>query len=358
MNLRLSLQASQRVLKGSPFIGAQDQLGFRIIPPAGTILRAQTAEGDFLAHVVSEGPQQAVAFRVLTRERHPDFTPQWWAAQVEQSLGSRRAKDALIGPGPRRLIQAEADGLPGLTCDGWAPGVAALSVESPGALPTLDFVEEALIAQAKLKSLWRRLPVPGVPGKLTPWHRSPLTPDAASTLLAQEGPTRLKLDFEAASLPAMERRPWRQWLSQQASGRAVLCWGDCDWEAEAALSAGASSVERVKADGFKQLEALAEKRSRFVALMAVLPVEAKYPWGRFLFNKQGERMLALLKAVAEPGAGIFLAGLPIAGLPQAGLDLKLGGLAWSPVSLPPDLSPLGPGLAAAPPAWTAQLDPS
>jgi hypothetical protein len=358
MNLRLSLQASQRLLKGAPFIGAQDQLSFRSIPPAGTLLRAQTAEGDFLAHVVSEGPRQAVAFRVLTRERHPDFTPQWWAAQVEQALGKRRAKDSLLAGGPRRLIQGEADGLPGLTCDEWAPGLAALSVESPGALATLEFVEEALLAQAKLSSLWRRLPLEGVPGQLTPWHRSPLTPKASAKVTVVEGSARLDLDFDQALLPRMERRPWRSWLSAQAQGRSVLCWGDCDWEAQAALSAGAVKVERVLADGFKQLEALAEKRSRYVALMAVLPVEAKYPWGRFLFNKQGERMAALLKALAEPGAGFFLAGLPVAGLPQAGLDLGTGSLAWAPLALGPDLPPLGPGLAAAPPAWTARFDPS
>jgi hypothetical protein len=355
LNLRLSLQASQRLLKGAPFIGAQDQLSFRIIPPAGTLLRAQTAEGDFLAHVVSEGPRQPVAFRVLSRERRPEFTPQWWAGQVEQALGRRRAKETQIGAGPRRLIQAEADGLPGLTCDQWAPGVAALSVESPGALATLEFVEEALIQQAKLTSLWRRVPVEGVTGALTPWHRSPLTPKAPAKLSVQEGTARLDLDFEAGKLPPMEQRHWRAWLSGQAQGRAVLCWGDCEWDAQAALSAGASQVEVVKADGFKRLEVLAEKRERFVALMAVLPVEAKYPWGRFLFNKQGERMVSLFKALAEPGAGIFLAGLPIEGLPQAGLDLASGGLAWAPLAPPPDLPPLGPGLSSSPPAWTASL---
>jgi hypothetical protein len=356
LNLRLSLQASQRLLKGAPFIGAQDQLSFRIIPPAGKILRAQSAEGDFLAHVVSEGPQQAVAFRVLSRERRPDFTPQWWAGQVEQALGRRRAKEAEIGAGPRRLIQAEADGLPGLSCDLWAPGVAALDVSSPGALASLEFVEEALVQQAKLTSLWRRLPVEGVPGAQSPWHRSTLTPKAAAKLTVKEGRSSLDLDFEAGTLPPMERRAWRAWLYAQAQGRAVLCWGDCDWEAQAALSAGASKVERVKADGFKRLEALAEKRERFVALMAVLPVEAKYPWGRFLFNKQGERMVALLKALAEPGAGIFLAGLPVAGRPQAGLDLATAGLAWLALPATADLPPLGPGLNAAPPAWTARLE--
>jgi hypothetical protein len=223
-------------------------------------------------------------------------------------------------------------------------------------MATLEFVEEALIQQAKLKSLWRRLPVEGVAGALTPWHRSPLTPKAAAKLSVEEGSARLELDFETGSLPAMERRAWRAWLHGQAKGRAVLCWGDCEWEAQAASSAGASKVEVVKADGFKRLEALAEKRERFVALMAVLPVEAKYPWGRFLFNMQGERMVTLFKALAEPGAGIFLAGLPVAGKPQAGLDLAAGGLSWVPLALPPDLPPLGPGLNAAPPAWTAHID--
>lgn len=356
MNLRLSLQASQRVLKGAPLIGAQDQLSFRIIPPAGTLLRAQNAEGDFLAHVVSEGPRQAVAFRVLTRERHPDFTPQWWASQVELALGKRRAKDEVLGSGPRRLIQAEADGLPGLVADLWAPGVAALSIESPGALPTLEFIEEALIAQAKLKSLWRRLPVEGVPGALTPWHRSPLTPQAGKTLAVKEGPATLSVDFESQSLPLMERRAWRAWLSGQAAGKPVLVWGDCPWEIQAAQTAGATQVEGVKeADGLKRLEALAAKGQRYSAILAVLPVEAKYSWGRFVFNKQGERLAGLFKAIAEPGASVLLAGLPVEGRPQPGLDLAAGGLAWAPLAWPPDLPPLGPGLGAAPPAWTAQL---
>jgi hypothetical protein len=258
---------------------------------------------------------------------------------------------------PCRLIQAEADGLPGLTCDLWAPGVAALSVESAGSLATLPGVEEALQAQGKLTALWRRLPVESGPGVLTPWHRSVLTPQAFSKLAIQEGPARLDLDFEAGLLPAMERRAWRAWLCGQAADKRVLVWGEAPWEIQAASSAGAQ-VEAVKTDGFKQLETLAEKGERFSALMAVLPVEAKYPWGRFLFNKQGERIVALLQALALPGAGLLLAGLPQEGLPHPGLDLKVGGLAWTPLAPAPDLSLLGPGLSTSPPAWTSQCPPA
>ena len=353
MNLRLSLLASQRILKGAPYIGAQDQLSFRIIPPAGTLLRAQTAEGDFLAHVVSEGPQQPMAFRVLTRERRPDLTPQWWAAQVELALGKRRAKEALIGDGPRRLVQAEADGLPGVTCDLWAPGVATLSVDSPGSLATLDFVEEALIQQGKLTTLWRRLPLEGVPGTQTPWHRSPLLPRGLAKLSVKEGPAELLLNFEAGELPEMEQRSWRAWISSRSAKKAALIWGDRPWELRAAESAGAK-IERVKeAEGLKRLEALAQKGAKYSALMAILPVEAKYPWGKFLFNKQGGRLAELLSALAESGAGLFLGGLPVAGKAQPGLDLTAGGLAWGPLLWPADLPALGPGFSPGPPAWTA-----
>ena len=353
MNLRLSLLASQRILKGSPFIGAQDQLSFRIIPPAGTLLRAQTAEGDFLAHVVSEGAQQRWAFRVLTRERRPELTPQWWAGQVEQALGKRRAKEALIGAGPQRLIQAEADGLPGIHADLWAPGVATLNVDSLGALTTLEFVEEALIQQAKLTSLWRRLPLEGVAGGWTPWHRSPLTPKAVAKLQVNEGAGRLDIDFEGGQVPPMEQRHWRRWLAERSAGMPVLIWGERPWEAQTASSAGAE-LELVKpADGLKRLEALAQKGAKFGSLMVVLPVEAKYPWGKFLFNKQGERLAELMKAIAAPGAGLFLAGLPVEGKAQPGLDLIAGALAWVPLAWPADLPPLGTGFSAGPLAWTA-----
>lgn len=354
MNLRLSLLSSQRLLKGAVFIGAQDQLSFRIIPPPGTLLRAQTAEGDFLAHVVSEGPQQTWAFRVLTRERRPDFTPQWWAGQVEQALGRRRAKESSLGTGPQRMIQAEADGLPGVVCDLWAPGLAALTVDSLGALGTLEFVEEALIAQAKLKSLWRRLPLDGVPGQLTPWHRSPLTPQAPAALTVEEGAGRLTVDFEKAAVPEMEQRHWRAWLSQRARGQKVLLWGDRPWEAQTLESAGASLEWVAAAEGLKRLEALAGKGQKYNALMAVLPAEAKYPWGRFVFNKQNERVAGLLKALAEPGAELFLAGLPVDGNAQPGIDLASAGLVWSPLPWPADLPSLSPGLNPGPLAWTAQ----
>ncbi len=341
-------------MKGAPFLQAQDQLSFRSIPAAGTLLRAQTSEGDFLAHVVSEGPQRPLAFRVLSRERHPDFTPRWWAGQVEQALGRRRALSERLGEGPRRLIQAEADGLPGLLCDLWAPGVAALSVESPGALATLEFVEEALIEQAKLKSLWRRLPLEGRGGGLTPWHASPLTPKAVKHLEIREGAGRLSLDFEGQQLPPMERRAWRAWCTERAKGRSLLCWGETPWEIQAAESAGALRVESLKPDAFKRLEAMAEKGLRFDLALAVLPAEAKYRWGRFVFNKQGQRVAQLLKALVPEG-DLLLAGLPQEGLPQPGLDLEAGALAWAPLAPPPDLPPLGPGFSPVPPAWTASV---
>jgi hypothetical protein len=358
MNLRLSLLASQRVLKGLPFIGAQDQLSYRDIPAAGAILRAQTAEGDFLAHVVSDGPGRPVCFRVLSRERRPDFTPQWWAGQVEQALGKRRAKSAQLGQGPQRLVQAEADGLPGLTVDLWAPGFATLTLVSPGLLPVLEFIEEALVQQAKLTALWRKTPLEGVM-TLSPWHRSPLLPRSTATVTVAEGPARFAVNMEAGEtgLPAMDRRHWRaqvQSLAAARPGTTVLCLGECEGERAAALAAGANpAVDNVPGDSLKALQALATKGKTYGLVLGVMPAQGKFSWGKFIFAKQGGPWGEALAAVTAPGGALLWASVPQEDAPFPGLDMATAGLAWSPVAPPPDLPPLGPGLAGTPPAWTA-----
>jgi len=92
-------------------------------------------------------------------------------------------------------------------------------------------VEEALIQQAKLTTLWRRLPLEGVAGKQTPWHRSPLLPQSVAKQSVKRGDRRSSLlNFEAGELPEMEQRHWRAWIASRSAKQEVLIWGDRPWE--------------------------------------------------------------------------------------------------------------------------------
>lgn len=300
MNLRLSLLGAKALIAGEPWIAPQAQLSYRVPPAAGTLLRVQNMEGDFLGWCVSDGPGRAQAFRILSRERHVDFGAPWWAAQVEQALAKRRA--LALPEGPRRLIHAEADGLPGLTAE-LTDGVALLTYASPGLAAFADLIEGALIQQARLRGVWRR--VSGDGDALSPWHRSPLLPQSPAQFDASEPGLSAKADLEAGSngpgLPyPVERRRWRAWAREQAPGRRVLVLGPLDGEAAAAQAAGPAALQHAPTGIFKALEKAAAFKPQRVLLQ--VPLESKESFGKFDADKHLPRLLKDLGAVCEPGA--------------------------------------------------------
>jgi 23S rRNA (cytosine1962-C5)-methyltransferase len=156
INIKLNLIGTQRVVAGHPWVRLKDLNHFRPLPAPGETVRLQDAAGNFLAHAFSEGATGDLAFRVLSRERHPVFDAAWWEEKVERALGLRRRRLQSEPDGMLRLINGEADGLPGLFCDKFGP-YAVLDVLSPGALPYAYYVEGALQRLAKLKGLVRKV---------------------------------------------------------------------------------------------------------------------------------------------------------------------------------------------------------
>lgn len=156
VNIKLNLTGTQRVATGHPWVRVKDLLHYRQPPLAGEIVRLQDAAGNFLAHGLSEGATGEVAYRVMSRERHPEFGPEWFAARVEQALGLRRKRMAAEPDGAFRLVNGENDGLPGLFCDKFGP-YAVLDVLSPGMLPYLQYIEPALRDMARLKGMLRKV---------------------------------------------------------------------------------------------------------------------------------------------------------------------------------------------------------
>jgi 23S rRNA (cytosine1962-C5)-methyltransferase len=305
MNLRLSLAGTQAFVKGSPWIAAEQQLGFRRVPPAGTILRVQDAHADFLGWCVSDGPGLRPAFRVLSRGRHEDFGAAWWAARVEAALARRRALG--LPQGPRRWIHAEADGLPGLVVEG-AEGVLLCSYASPGVLTFAELVETALLQQLRPRGIWRRDLGPRGWG---PWARSPLTPAAPARFSAAEPGVDFVADLEAAALGpglphALERRAWRAWSRAEAAGRKVLLLGGLDGEAASARAAAPAELVFAERGIFKALAKAAGGGYECVGLD--VPRESKESFGRFNVEKHLPRLLSDLAAACAPGAQILCTG--------------------------------------------------
>jgi hypothetical protein len=302
MNLRLSLGGAQSMIKGRPWLRADEQLGYRELPPAGTLLKVQDMNGDFLGWAVSDGPRRLPAFRVVSRERHADLGTDWWAGRLERAAAARRGLQ--LGPGPRRLVHAEADELPGVTLDE-AGGQHFLSVSSPGIAAFTEVIEAAWLGLERPQGLWRRF---GAPGAWGPWSRSPLAPASPGRVAQAEGALAAELDLDqdaAAELPAwpLERRSVRQWLAG-ASGSRLLLLGPGPGEREAALAAGPQSLSAPAGSLFKALA----KATPLGAdrLLAQVPAQSKESFGRFDALRQGARLLADLAAASAPGAEIVL----------------------------------------------------
>jgi 23S rRNA G2069 N7-methylase RlmK/C1962 C5-methylase RlmI len=325
------------------------QLSWRPIPEAGALLRVQDAKGDHLGWALSDGPGAVPAFRVLSRERHPVVDAAFWAARVEAALALRRAKSGAIGAGACRLVNADADQVPGLCCDLWAPGLATLELSSRGMQAYLPMVEGALYEQARLKSLWRRTPAED---GLSPWHRSPLTPQAPAKMRYAEGEQAFTADFEdegTGPLP-MEQRSWRRWVREGAPGGPVLLLGAGHALASSALAGGASAVEAPGGDPFKALEKLKAKEARFGVAAAVMPLSAKLAWGRFEASKHLPALAEALRGVAAPGGRLLLG---LSGIPAHALYGAGPAPGWSPLAPGADLA----GMPLAP-AWVARFDPA
>jgi hypothetical protein len=301
MNLRLSLAGTRFLLKGHPYLTVDQQLSYRLPPPAGTLLKIQDSQGDFLGWCLSDGPDAAPCFRVVSRERRADLGQDWWSALLERALGRRRALE--LGPGPKRLVHAEADGLPGLWVDE-VDGQLLLSVSSPGLAHYLPLVEAGLKSLGRQRGLWLRL---GAEGAWGPWHRSPLYPASPSLISMAEGPLRasVNLDEDAhAVVPAwpLARRGVRAWVAQTEGD--LFLWGGQAGELELAKS-GRQDLKAPGGSLFKAVAGLAAGSQ--ARLLVQVPAASKESFGRFDAVKQGPRLVTDLAKAAAPGAQLLLA---------------------------------------------------
>jgi 23S rRNA (cytosine1962-C5)-methyltransferase len=324
MNIKLELAGTKRLAAGHPWVRREDLSRFAQPPTAGALVRLQDSMGNFLGHAVSDGPSSAIPYRVLSRSRHPQFDAAYFAGCVERALGKRPslAKEAKAPKDElRRLIHGEADELPGVFCDRVGSSLL-LQYSSPGMLAFSSFIEDALLAQAKSRVLWRKSfgPWQNVHGRAE--QRSFSAWRAGLKFMVRLDDPEEPYDFEPEAAADFER------LSELGPGAEALCVFSRRgaWPAALGLS-GAKKVlclerdpaqvalaqenlelnhftgcafEMEAGDAFSRLDRLKEKR-QFNSVMVDAPTQSKTTHGRFNAAKQLPGLAARALALVESG---------------------------------------------------------
>ncbi|HEU5440309.1 MAG TPA: class I SAM-dependent rRNA methyltransferase [Ktedonobacterales bacterium] len=117
------------ILRGHPWIFSG---AFRELPPAipaGSVVDVMAANGEWVARG-QLSPRNSLAFRVLTLDLEEEIDEAFYVRRIERALALRRLLP--VGLDAYRVVNAEADFLPGLIVDRFA-GVLVVQLHTAGA---------------------------------------------------------------------------------------------------------------------------------------------------------------------------------------------------------------------------------
>ena len=139
--VRLKPRQDRRARSGHPWVFSNEIDGNVASLPPGGLVDLTTANGKFLGRGYAN-PKSLIAVRILSRNRHADLTtPEFYARRIEAALNYRTA----VYPNRTayRLINAEADGLPGLIVDRFND-ILSVQITTLGMEARKDLLESAL----------------------------------------------------------------------------------------------------------------------------------------------------------------------------------------------------------------------
>lgn len=99
------------------FSGSIEQTGGEISP--GDLVTVHDSHGQYLA-TGTYNPFSQIAIRLLCWDSYQPIDTSFWRSKIQQALAARTALDIATNSNAYRLINAEADGLPGLVVDRYA----------------------------------------------------------------------------------------------------------------------------------------------------------------------------------------------------------------------------------------------
>lgn len=221
--VRLHHDVARRIRAGHPWV-YREALGQRAIKPRpGSTIELVDWDGDFVAKGFYDG-ETAIAVRVMTRSPKGEIGPELITKRVRSAVGLRRRFIDFDQYEAVRLVNAEADGLPGIVVDRYADYlVVQLFTESVS-----DFREplyEALKTTVEPKAIYEQKRFRSLAGE-GPRQGAALVhgPPAPVELEVKEGDLRFWVDVTAPLSTGLfaDLRLGRRAVRRWAKDRRVL----------------------------------------------------------------------------------------------------------------------------------------
>ncbi|MEO3690005.1 class I SAM-dependent rRNA methyltransferase [Roseateles paludis] len=218
---------------------------------AGETVRVESAEGEFLCWAAFS-PKSQIRLRAWSFDEAERIDAAFFARRIERALAWRER--LAIDSDARRLIHAEADGLPGLVVDRYGDTLVA-QFGSTGVERWKDVIADALLAATGLTRLYERSDTQsreweGLPAT-TGWLRG----SGETALTIREHAWRLTLDIATGHKTGyyLDQRDSRQRFGeavrQFGCQRVLNCFSYTGGFSVAALAGGAQQVISVDSSG-------------------------------------------------------------------------------------------------------------
>jgi 23S rRNA (cytosine1962-C5)-methyltransferase len=259
--LLLKRDRERSLLRRHPWVfsGAIDALHGQAA--SGDTVEVCAHDGSFLAWA-AYSPSSRIIARVWDFARDTAIDDAFFARRIAAAVALRRT---LLPPelSAYRVVNAESDGLPGLTVDRYA-GQLVLQATSAGAAANRERIARALAAATGLAAIYERsegevLELEGLPSQRGPL----LGPEPAAPIVIEEHGLRIAVDVRAGHKTGfyLDQRDNRALVRELAGGRDVLdCFCYTGAFGLSAAAGGARSVTAVDSSD----EALAAARANAV----------------------------------------------------------------------------------------------
>jgi 23S rRNA (cytosine1962-C5)-methyltransferase len=223
----------------------------------GDAVRVLSAEGEVLGHG-HLSPRSDLRVRLFAFGKEAPESG-WIAARVAAAVAFRAGQPLLAGTDAVRLVNAEADGLPGLVVDRYAD-VVVLRASSAGPLVHRDEVARAVRDATGAAAGFARDDATAARREGLPAAHGPLWGEVpGEALVVRESGRRYRVDVRAGQKTGfyLDQRDARDLVQRLAAGRRVLdLFAYTAGFGAAALAGGAAEVTAVESS--KEACALAE----------------------------------------------------------------------------------------------------